>query len=358
MAKKIITLLLAFISISCFSVTDTVDKNKIFKVGVTNYPPFAIINGNSYSGIVVDVWRNIARNLNLKYKFVELGANIDENVKALKNKKIDILAGPATMSYQRTVLVAFTRPYAINHIGFLVPIKHQSLSTLLKTLLKDIISLTVLFAIILIFTYTNLAWYFERKHIPNMPQTYFAGIGHLFWATILGSKIISLPKTYGGRFIQFLWVSGSTAILSVIYATVITAIHSSYNASAPLDPGHDKIAAREGGVGNLYAKQEGFITIPVPHREAGVALVLNGKAQAYADYNASSDYYIKKNGLTDVLQISDRILKISTLGIGVPVGSSIIHDLNTEIAYMEENGAIQEICTKYLGSNLAAKTCL
>ena len=122
-------------------------KDKILKVGVisTNAIPHVIRDGDKYSGIAVDIWKVIAKKNDIKFKFVEVGANQDEAISKLTKGKFDVLVGPYVISNKRFQHVDFTLPYFLSDVGIASVFKVNNLENYLvvSQILASIIFLFV-----------------------------------------------------------------------------------------------------------------------------------------------------------------------------------------------------------------------
>jgi polar amino acid transport system substrate-binding protein len=83
---------------------------KILAVGVTNDPPFNIGNSDgSWTGISVELWQELARELGLKYEFRETG--LIGRFRELAEGWLDVSIGPLTITASREEVCDFTHAY-------------------------------------------------------------------------------------------------------------------------------------------------------------------------------------------------------------------------------------------------------
>ena len=90
------------------------------RVGVisTGSIPFVIRNGEKYSGIAIEIWEKIAKNLNIKFEYVELKNDKDLAIQKIKSRDIDILVGPYNITEKRYKDVNFTIPFYMTNFCF------------------------------------------------------------------------------------------------------------------------------------------------------------------------------------------------------------------------------------------------
>jgi len=60
-----------FVLVLFFSPTSLIAKERELKVAIDSWPPFRMIDHKKYSGIDFDVWRELAKRLNLKLNFIQ-----------------------------------------------------------------------------------------------------------------------------------------------------------------------------------------------------------------------------------------------------------------------------------------------
>jgi len=328
------------------------------KVGVSEYPPFVIKEPDGYRGISLDIWKLVSKHLKVEYELVPLGNNIYKNVQALQEGKIDILVGPVTATYPRILLANFTTPYALNRVGIVVPTVKISFMQLIFSIFLKIFTWTPIVVIAIILIYAHLFWYFERGKLKGIPSAYIEGIRYIIWSCLLRTKLPDIPSTLSGKFLHFFWLSVSSVILSVIYAAVVTATHGAMveqKAKFSSDNFVGKhVVALEGGVGLIYAKKAGLKVTIVPDIATGFDMVLNHKADGYAEYTMTLLYYMKRHGLENQLMISPYSLKLGMFAFGLPFNSPWLIKINDELTFLEEFSLVSSICLKYIDAANAA----
>ena len=106
MLKHFIIILLMILS----SVKIIVAEN--LTVGVTNAPPFIIIDNDNISGLTIDLWDNISDSLNVDYQFVE--TDIDNVVTNIKEGEINISIAPMAVNSTHAEMNFYSQPFYIN----------------------------------------------------------------------------------------------------------------------------------------------------------------------------------------------------------------------------------------------------
>jgi polar amino acid transport system substrate-binding protein len=281
-----------------------------------------------------------------------MGSDINDNVKAVQRGEIDILLGPVTATYSRSLKANFTRPYALNRVGVvLLQIRH-SLQSIFFTVFVKIFSWTMLFTMIIIIIYSHVFWYLERGKVPSLIPDYPAGVIQMFWACILRRGTFIMPSTIPGRIFQLLWVSASALGLSVLYAAMAATFHIYFGDITTYNSINDfkgkKIVAVKGSVGYTFAIDSGIEVIPITSREAGIEAVVSGQVDGFADSTADALIYIKNHHLMDTLTFAPYIFKVSIMAFALPKGSPLISKINPLLAQLEDDNIILGMCQYYL----------
>lgn len=341
-----------------FFVSSVCQAEKIYRVGIVEYPPYVLADKNGYRGISVDIWKIISKRLRLSYVFVPMSIDIYQNVVSLHDGKIDILVGPVTANYERSLLAQFTRPYALNRVGIVVLVPKRSFLSILGSIMIRVFSWTMLTALIVIIFYAHWIWYFERHRLKSIPSHYFYGVRHVFWCCILKTDIPEVASTGAGRIGQLFWVSSSALFLSMVYAAMATSVHYASDPIKVYTVSEDfkgkRIVALPGGVGYRYSLKAGFNVTTVKDRDTGIKMVLNKQADGYADYYESSLYYLRQARLQDKLMLAPYVLKTSMLAFALPYGNTLLTSINEDISFLEEFSLITKICENYLKESDAA----
>ncbi|MBV9492004.1 MAG: transporter substrate-binding domain-containing protein [Verrucomicrobia bacterium] len=199
-------------------------------VGVSSAPPFDLQNPDgSWTGISVELWREIAQELNLDYELRE--TNPAGRFDGLREGWLDISVGPLAITAQREEICDFTHAYFISGLGVALPTKRVKgnlvfYSGLLSGDLWRRISRVVLALLAALGTVAGLIWLCERR--VNASQfgrgDPVRGLGSsLWWAavtmTTVGYGDVS-PRTCKGRMVAVLWMFVSLVIVSVFTATM------------------------------------------------------------------------------------------------------------------------------------------
>jgi ABC-type amino acid transport substrate-binding protein len=79
----------------------------------------------SWSGISIDLWRRVADELQLRYRFHE-EPNVQGLIDGVANKKFDVAVAALTITTARERVVDFTEPFYVTGLGIAVPVGREA----------------------------------------------------------------------------------------------------------------------------------------------------------------------------------------------------------------------------------------
>ncbi len=202
-------------------------KDKL-TVGTREAPPFSMKDSEGrWIGISIDLWRQVATELNLAYKFLELDQyNLLEG---LTNGSLDVVVENLTITPERLDKFDFTYPFYTTGLGVAVPFKQKYP---LIAAIKQLLSITVLgiliSTIIVLLLVGVMMYLFERKRNPEQfGGNTIQGVGSGFWFSAVTMTTVGygdkLPKTLGGRIVSLIWMFTAVILVS-LFTAMITSI--------------------------------------------------------------------------------------------------------------------------------------
>jgi ABC-type amino acid transport substrate-binding protein len=198
-------------------------------VGTKQAPPFAMKDSDgTWTGISIDLWRQIAQKLGLRFRLVE-EPSVQSLIEATVRGDYDLSVAAITVTPDRESRVDFSQPFYSAGLGIAVPVRNVSLW---REISRTVISLGffqaagVLIGIALLVG--ALIWLFERKHNEDFGGTPVRGLGASIWwsaeAMTQASTGYRGPKTLAGRALAIIWMIVSIITIAVFTASVTSAL--------------------------------------------------------------------------------------------------------------------------------------
>lgn len=331
-------------------------QEKVLRVGVALGEPFAQVNNSEYNGIAVDIWKQIADELNLKYQFVAMDEHIDEDVEKLAAGQIDVLIGPIVPTYDRMKQVDFLQPFYLNQIGLVVPAKSLSFFNALGSIFTDVTKAALLILLGFTLLYFHVYWYFELRKQNQACKSYWKGLLETCWMHTLDIDMGDLPTHILTRVSRFVWLILITIFFSSITASITSsltiALSGEYASYASLDEYKDKaVVAVVRTAPYDIAKSAGFVNIKaVNDRDEAISLLLNGQVAAYIDYYPVAEHYLLEHQLRHQLAMTNLVIQRDTFAFALPINSPLRHALDMKLRSRQEQGMIKLICEKHFGA--------
>ena len=198
---------------------------KKLTVGTKEAPPFSMKdNDGRWTGISIELWRQIAAELNLTYEFLELDQH--NLLQGLTNRSLDVVVAVLTITPERLDKFDFTYPFYTTGLGIAVPLKKKGI---LISIIEQFISNTVLGILIIIFLVLLIVgifvWWFERKiNYEQFGGKAIQGIGSGFWFAAVTMTAVGYgdkhPKTIGGRISSLILMFTGVILISLFTATI------------------------------------------------------------------------------------------------------------------------------------------
>lgn len=194
-------------------------------VGTKEAPPFAMKNADGqWTGISVELWRQIAEELNFDYEWRALDQLA--LLTGIEDGSLDAVVANLTITPTRLDKFDFTYPFYTTGIGIAVTVQDSNPGiTIVKQLFSWTVLKIILSVILLLLIVGLIMWFLERK--PNPEQfggTTTQGIASGFWFSAVTMTTVGYgdkhPTTLGGRLVALFWMFISVILVSLFTATI------------------------------------------------------------------------------------------------------------------------------------------
>jgi len=327
------------------------------RIAVKEVKPFVFVEPTGCRGYSIDLWNEIAKQLNVRSEF-DIKATVTDMLRSLQENKADAAIAAITITSDRESVVDFTHFFYSSGLRIAIPsgIAPTWIATLSKFLSGDFLAMlgTLIF---LTFLAANLIWFFERSvNAECFPKSYAAGFSEAMWwsiATIItGGCENKSPVSVLGRLVAIAWMIGSIILVSSFTATLsaqMTAEAITGAIAGPEDLSGRVVATLEGtncvqSLKNINARVVECATL-----EDAFSIVGSGRAEAVVFDAPMLSYTINQSNLCPVRLIGP-LFEHQSYGIAIPAESPLRERINIVLLNLEENGFFKEMNKKWFGS--------
>lgn len=212
-----------------FFLTGFGQETETIKIGVKHEPPFVIKGNNQiYSGLSVDLWKQIADQHGATFEFIEYNDHL-ALIRALDFGEIDLSINPIHVNEMRMKLLDVTQPFFVSSIGVATSQtgKNQLGIFIQSFFSKQFLKMIVLMLIIIL-VFGTFLWLTERKHNRHQFRPNLLGLfDGLWWSTVTMTTVgygDKAPKTKLGRIIAMIWMFTAIVIIAGFTATIASTL--------------------------------------------------------------------------------------------------------------------------------------
>ncbi len=329
-------------------------EQTVLKVGTKQSPPFAIKNpDDSWTGISIELWKHLADELNLEYKFHEL--TLDEMLKGLEAGELDAAVAAISVTSDRHERVDFCHPHFSTGLGIGVSARERtSLWSLFRRVISSRLIAVILAMIGVVAVCGLLFWRFERKRNTVMfggerKQGISMGI---WWSMtlLLGHKGV-VPASTMGRILAVLAMLSSIVLLSIltgIITSVLTVQQLDSGIARATDLPDVRVATANSSTSAEYLRQRRISFRGYDTPLEAIKSVDEAKADAVVYDAALLKYLVGEEFINriDVLPVS---FNIQEYAIALQPDSKLRKPLNEKLLRYRESDAWDELVFRYLG---------
>lgn len=313
-------------------------------------------SGPRPTGVVVDVWDELAGRLGLKSRF-ERASTLADLIDMLTSGRVDVVLGPLAITEERERVADLTHP--IFHSGLRIAVRQRTETGFLPAI-RSLISWQLVGllggVLALALVSGHVLWWLERRHNPHsFPAAYPRGVWEAVWwitSTIIsGGCDDKHVDSAAGRALAFTWMIGGIVLVAA-FTSVLTATMTAERVTGTIHSARDlagrTVGCQKGAVAAASIRQRGgrpeeYMTIP----EALDALEL-GMVEAVVAENQSLMCMINERREGNIRLVGP-LFDSFDFGLGLPSNSPLREDLNTAILRMREDGTMERLKEQWLG---------
>ncbi len=311
--------------------------DRVLAVGTMPMPPFVTRHDGQWSGSSVELWRDIADELGLRFELQE--RDLAGLFTGLEDGSLDVAVGALTVTAEREQRVDFTHPF--HTTGLAIALAHAEADGWID------IFVTVFNAAFLrlLATFAGLQlavgavmWLLERRQNPQFQGSPAAGLGTgLWWAVVTMATVgygDTVPRTGAGRLLAMVWMLASLVILTTATASITTSLtlgRLEARVSGPEDLGKLRVGATRGTTSETYLHDARLDYRSFPSSEAGLSAIARGEIDAFVD-DAPILTLLVADRSDPRIDVLPRTFQRQDYALAVPAGSPLREQINRILA--------------------------
>lgn len=332
-------------------------KDTTLQVATRQVRPFVFEENGQLTGFSVELWQEIARQMNVKWQFVmkptvkELLASVNAHQAALGIAAISITA-------ERERQWDFSQPMFEAGLQILVPAQAAQ-GSVLGAIVAGVFSSAVLptlgIVLLIILIFAHLVWFFERRN-PNgmlVHRGYFPGILESCWwaASTLATQADQMPRAALARILAVIWMFTSVVFIAYFTAAVTSSLTVQQlrgEINGPDDLSGKRVASVHGSTSADYLRQRNIEPVEFAKVEEAFEALQQGQADAVVYDAPVLLYYASREG-KGKLQTVGSIFRKENYGIAFPSNSPYRKPVNEALLKLKENGTYDQLYKKWFG---------
>ena len=326
------------------------------KVGVRVVPPFVVRNvDGDYDGISIRLWRELARELDLDYEFVETG--LKGLLDGLRDGSLDVAAAALTVTPERETYMDFSHPFYSAGLGFAVAERPATILSAARAIFSWRLFQALGALLLVLFVVGLIIWLIERRANPDQfGGSASAGLGSGFWWSAVTMTTVGYgdkaPVTVWGRTVAVVWMFASVITVSGFTAAIASAFTVQQLGSriqGPNDlPGMTVATVQRSTSAQYLAGQRiqaRYYDTPLDAIKA-----VSGQQVEAAVYDAPIMRYLVARETQDRIEVLPQEFARQDYAIGLASGSPLREAINQHLLRHIAKPSWQETLFYYLGS--------
>jgi len=317
-------------------------------------PPFVMkrSDGTLY-GISIDLWRQIAEQLHLRYHFSE-HETVQELLRGIEEGSFDAAIAAVTATGARERVVDFTQPFYSTGLGVAVPADENAWTSVFRTMLSFGFFQAVLALVLLAVCVGCLIWLLERnktEHFNGGLKGLGAGV---WWSTIAmtrGGAGQNAPATLAGRIVATAWMIASVITIA-IFTAGITSTLTKRELQGVVHSVNDlrsvRVGATTGTTTVEYFGRQRISYHGFPTPQAGLEALQAHRIDAFV-YDKPLLTWLVLQEYSSTLRVLDITFDTQNYAIALPKGSALRPILDAPLLEQIESDWWEQALFQYLG---------
>jgi polar amino acid transport system substrate-binding protein len=334
------------------------DAERELVVATKVAPPFVMKRSDgSLYGISIDLWRRLADEQHLHYRFVER-ETVQDLLTGTQEGTFDAAIAAITATAARERVVDFTQPYYSTGLGVAVPASENEWTSIVRILLSFGFFQAVLALLGIAIGVGFVIWLLERKKTEHFGGG-IKGLGSgVWWSTIAmtrGGAAQNAPATLLGRIVATAWIIASVITLAIFTAGLTStltkrelqgAVHSISDLRSV------RVGAPVGSTTIEYLTRQRISYRGFPNPQAGLNALKANEIDAFV-YDKPLLIWLILQDYSSTLRVLDLTFDTQNYAIAMPKDSPLARMLDTPLLEQTESDWWEETLYQYLGKREA-----
>lgn len=320
--------------------------------------PFSFERDGKALGFSIELWSRVAAEIGVTYE-LHWVKTVGELIDVIKTKKADVGIAAISITAEREAVVDFSTPFYESGLAVLVKTHGQgAASVIAQAVFTPTVLKFVLILLAILIVVAHLIWFFERhNNSDQFPKPYRRGIWEAAWwaiSTILsGGCDAKGPNAVVGRIVGAFWML--VCIIVITYFTAaITTIMTVNQLSSDIQGVNDlpgkHVATVKGSTAERYLQEHGMKVHAFETIDGAYDALDKDVVVAVVYDQPILDYHVQMAG-SDSMQVVGRLFQRQNYGIGLQESSPYRKQINSALLKLREQGVIDELYTKWFGSD-------
>ncbi len=319
--------------------------------------PFVYEQQGQLTGFSIELWREIARQLNIESEFV-VKPTVKELLDTVRAQNAELGIAAISITADREVDFDFSQPMFDSGLQILTPVQ-GSRTALLEAIIGSLFSTTVLLYVLavalILFLMAHLVWWFERRNPTGMltHRAYFPGIFEACWwaASTLATQADQMPRAAVARIIAVIWMFMSVVFIAYFTAAVTSSLTVQQlrgDIDGPEDLPGKRVGSVHGSTSAEYLRERSIEPIEFAKIEEAYQALDGQRLDAIVYDTPILLYYTAHEGKGKA-QTVGAIFRKENYGIVFPSNSTLRKRVNEELLKLKESGAYDQLYVKWFG---------
>ncbi len=327
-------------------------------VGTVAEPPFAMkdVDG-AWSGIAIDLWREMARRQGVAYRLEE--HDLGSLLAAVEARRVDVAVGALLMTAERERTLDFTSPFM--HVALAIGTRPSAgWWQAVRSVLSGALSWAALALASCMVVFALLIWLLERRRNPeHFGGSAMRGMGDAVWWSASTMTTVGYgdrtPVTFWGRTAGIVWMLASIVLVSAFIAAVtssLTVRRLQTQIRSVADLAHVRVGVVTGSGAADYLSDAGIAAVGFDTAPAAVDALVAGDVDAVVE-EWPVLRYLARHRYPGVLAVVPQPSARGFIAFALPLNSPRRRALNVTLLDVLDDPIWQEISRTYLGRSPA-----